>query len=414
MKVWTKNNMRLLSKWRSRTRSSKKRSARENATGPSLEQTERGNNTAGAPSQSSAEPLNERDGDTFQENAPQQPIHRELFHFLLRRSWKKKLFTAVTSLAFVLVFLDIFLDFGYVHGWLDAYLEWMAVNPMLGVWTYILVLTLCSLIFVPPSVLVFAAGFSCKSIWGWPGTIIALVASYLGSMCGGLIGFWRAEYMTRDLIEVLMRRYPIIRAVDAAMVRNDFRVMVLMRLNPLIPFGVLNYVFGVTGIDGAVFLLAMVGILPWQLLLVCMGAGAERMYDDGGQMEVMEVIMIAMGIAFGIIGLVITWRFAKRELQKEVDSAPPPPTTAADYRMASDSPRPWRSSSRKTVDAASVRSGNTVMTVYDADLNATDYFLTQCIGLDSVYEVEYGTDGDANEDYQTRLGWNEILLDDFS
>ena len=124
--------------------------------------------------------------------------------------------------------------------------------------------------------------------------------------------------MTRDLAEVLMRRYPIIRAVDAAVVRNSLRVMVLMRLNFLMPFGVLNYVFGISGVDWVAFLLAMVGTLPRTLLLVVVGAGAGSVYHEGdvGQDTTVGVVLISTGIAFGIIGLAITWNFAKDELQK--------------------------------------------------------------------------------------------------
>lgn len=104
--------------------------------------------------------------------------------------------------------------------------------------------------------------------------------------------------------------------MDAAIVRNSLRVMVLMRLNCLIPFGALNYVFGITGVDWVAFLLAMVGILPWQFLLVFLGASAEHVYEDEGETMVIEVVLIATGIAFCVIGMVITWRFAKKELQK--------------------------------------------------------------------------------------------------
>ncbi|EED86849.1 predicted protein, partial [Thalassiosira pseudonana CCMP1335] len=98
---------------------------------------------------------------------------------------------------------------------------------------------------------------------------------YVGAILGGTIGFLRANYMTRDLIQILMRRYPILRAIDAAIVRNSLRVMILMRLNPLIPFGVLNYLFGISGVSWESFILAMVGVMPWHLWLICLGASAN-------------------------------------------------------------------------------------------------------------------------------------------
>ena len=258
-------------------------------------------------------PENQRDA--------QPHIIKELYTFFLRRSWKKKLFTILAISSLIPVILDVFvLRTNHITNFINNFLDWMAEYPLEGVWAYVCIITVSSLIFVPPSILIFGAGFTFTSIWGgWTGIVIALVASYLGSVIGGFIGFWRARYMTRDLIEVLMRRYPIIKAVDVAIVKNSLRVMILMRLNCLIPFGVLNYVFGITAVDWAVFTMAMVGILPWHLLLICLGASSATVYDKSGEITLMQIILMSTGFAFGIIGLVITWKFAKKELQKVRD-----------------------------------------------------------------------------------------------
>ena len=108
----------------------------------------------------------------------------------------------------------------------------------------------------------------------------------------------------------------MLRAVDRAIVRNSLRVMILMRLNCLIPFGVLNYAFGITGVDCAVFIMAMVGVMPWHLWLICLGASANSVYDESTETSLMSIVIMSMGVAFGVIALVITWRFAKKELQK--------------------------------------------------------------------------------------------------
>mmetsp|Transcript_42898 Transcript_42898/g.91212 ORF Transcript_42898/g.91212 Transcript_42898/m.91212 type:complete len:474 (-) Transcript_42898:303-1724(-) len=473
MKEWTKNNMKLLSKWRASKRalaaaggcpSISLQRGRSQVTPeqqqPAIEAQSSsgkeeqaddgpmgalscwpGGAEAASPSKAEAEdgaatdyrPYDEADGgmtssqkgvnDTApqkegsttntstsqQQQQQQQPVCIELFARIRRRSWKKKLLTLLALLTVVPATLDLFvLRTGHVASWIDSFLDWMGEHPLLGVWAYVGALTLTSLVFVPPSVFVFAAGFTFRSVWGSHGGMaIALVASFLGCVIGGLIGFWRARYMTRDLVQVLMRRYPIIRAVDAAVVRNSLRVMVLVRLNPLIPFGVLNYVFGITGVDWAAFLLAMAGIVPWHFLLVFLGASAETVYNESKETTLMGVILIATGIAFCIIGLVITWNFAKKELQKEVDSAPP--STAAAYRLADRKLIPWKSRLRN----------KPVPSVEDADLRPAGYLLMQCLGKDSrsgdwATEVEYGTEEGDHKYYQTKLDWNEIILDDFS
>jgi uncharacterized membrane protein YdjX (TVP38/TMEM64 family) len=276
----------------------------------------------------------ENDGDANNLRDEQKEHHphiaKELCLFLKNRSWKKKLMTLVVILSVSPVILDIFVfRSGHLQDTFDDYLEWMSEHPLFGPFSYICMLVLTSLIFIPPSILIFAAGFTFSALYGSRvGIVVALVSSYIGSTMGGAIGFVRARYMTRDLIEILIRRYPMIRAVDAAIVRNSLRVMILLRLNCLIPFGVLNYVFGITGVPWEAFVLGMVGIIPWHLFLICLGASSATFVDTNGRggggddgddddgIELLRLILSAMGVAFGFIGLAITWKFAKKELQK--------------------------------------------------------------------------------------------------
>jgi hypothetical protein len=76
---------------------------------------------------------------------------------------------------------------------------------------------------------------------------------------------------------------------------------------------------GISGVDLAVFILAMPAVLPWYLFLVCLGAVSKSMYSEGIQDNVFGVVLISSGVASGIIGLVITWRFAKKELHKDAE-----------------------------------------------------------------------------------------------
>ena len=342
-------------------------------------------------------------------------IIKELCLFLKNRSWKKKLMTFIAVVSAIPIILDVFiLRSGHLQSLFTTYLEWMTYHRLLGSLAYVFILVLTSLIFIPPSILIFAAGFTFTSLYGKIGILIALLTSYVGCSIGGVIGFVRARYMTRDLIEILMRRYPTIHAIDKAIVRNSLRVMMLMRLNCLIPFGVLNYVFGITGVPWDTFVISMVGILPWQLFLICLGASSATVYDtNSGEEEeedegvqLIRILLSSMGVAFGFIGLAITWKFAKKELQREVLD---PATT--------------------------VSTSNNIDSV--VDLHATDYLRSIFLGedqshlSDSAIEVrqqqhngivqvgdylhtEAWVDDMLVSSYQQKLTWNEIMIDDFS
>eukprot|EP00957_Ditylum_brightwellii_P162685 12388164-Ditylum_brightwellii.AAC.1 len=61
--------------------------------------------------------------------------------------------------------------------------------------------------------------------------------------------------------------------------------MLLLRLSSVVPFNVLNYIGGVTGIRIASFLLSLVGIIPQLVFTVVIGATAgnisEGKYSGG-------------------------------------------------------------------------------------------------------------------------------------
>ena len=214
------------------------------------------------------------------------------------------------------VVLDLFvLQTTYVEDGVESFLDWMGSAGVWGVWGYIAAMSICTLFFIPPSIFVLAAGFTFQSVWGFSGALIALLSSFIAGVVGGLAAYYRARYLSRDVVKILKRRYPVLRATDKALAVNGLRVMLLLRLNPLIPFGVSNYVFGCSGVDPASYTLAIIGMIPWWLLLIFIGAGAETALRSYTSTTAGMIIVVA-GILTGITAFVIVWAFARKELQK--------------------------------------------------------------------------------------------------
>jgi uncharacterized membrane protein YdjX (TVP38/TMEM64 family) len=180
---------------------------------------------------------------------------------------------------------------------------------------------LVSVIFIPPSILTVGCGFIFGKVCGLClGIVVATAACFIGSVIGATMAFFRARYMMRDLVKLFARRYPVVKAVDRAISRHSFRVMLLLRLCPIIPFNGLNYIGGILGIPWDNYVYALVGILPMQTLTVSIGATAGTMTSlthDQNQ-EVLRLVLISSGLAFGLIAVAITYHCAKKELKKEL------------------------------------------------------------------------------------------------
>jgi len=97
--------------------------------------------------------------------------------------------------------------------------------------------------------------------------------------------------------------------------------MLLLRLCPLIPFSALNYIGGVTGISWVEFGASIVGILPLLVLTVTMGATAGNIVSSNptADQQLTLSIMMFAGVGFLIIAVIIAWRFAKKELESELE-----------------------------------------------------------------------------------------------
>jgi hypothetical protein len=99
---------------------------------------------------------------------------------------------------------------------------------------------------------------------------------------------------------------------------NGFRIMLLLRLCPIVPFNGLNYIGGVTKVSPQDFTLALVGTLPFQLLLVIIGATTESLVeiDPNNTQELWLIIVVCGGIGFGIVAIIAAWKTCTKELQK--------------------------------------------------------------------------------------------------
>ena len=145
--------------------------------------------------------------------------------------------------------LDLLILHKYLHVWLDGILDWLAANPVAGGLSFIGIILIASLCFFPTSLLALGAGFVYIDLYGLGiGIIAAFLVCYSGCLLGAAVCFARSRYLMRVLIQKFANRYPIVRAVDKAFETMGFRLFLLLRLSPAMPFNALNYIGGIVAI----------------------------------------------------------------------------------------------------------------------------------------------------------------------
>jgi len=223
------------------------------------------------------------------------------------------------------VCLDLLILHDYLHVWLDTLLAWLTIHPFSGGVAFIGVFIIGSLCFFPVALLSLGAGYTYDSIYGLGlGIFYAFIVCYIGCLLGSIICFARSRFLMRRLIERFATKYPIVRAVDRAFETNGFRIFLLLRLSPALPFNALNYIGGIMAIRFRQFWWATcIGIAPTTLWTVVVGGTFGTVAArgvDGNQVinenRTLKTVVLAVGIVFGVLGFIGTGIFARKELTK--------------------------------------------------------------------------------------------------
>lgn len=204
----------------------------------------------------------------------------------------------------------------------DALRIWVESLGWWGPLAFAAVYALAATCFIPGSALSVAAGL----LFGvWLGTATV----WLGATLAIALSFLIARYMARARVEEFAKNRPRFAAVDRAVGAQGWRIVALMRLSPVFPFSLQNYLFGVTAIRfWPCWIASAAFIVPGTFLYVYLGyAGGEAATAVGGA-DRAGSLRLALQLAGLLATLVVTLLIARTAADAIAKEAPPtaPPT----------------------------------------------------------------------------------------
>lgn len=139
-----------------------------------------------------------------------------------------------------------------------------------------------SLLFLPRTLLAIVAGLVFGMGWGlcWAAT---------GSTLGAIAGFLLARFINKGVIdfESMRRVGPYLERAE----RGGWRAVAALRLVPIMPHSLTNYVLGLSRIPlGPYSLGSFIGQLPLTIAYVNLGAAGERAFAGGADWVAPTVI----------------------------------------------------------------------------------------------------------------------------
>lgn len=150
----------------------------------------------------------------------------------------------------------------------------------------------------------------------WLGVAIGAVVVITGASVGAIGGFLVGRYLLRDSTQRLAAKYTLSQAVDAALKEQGLKIFLLLRLSPIAPFNVMNYIGGVTAVTFKDYVISLLGICPGTVVYVFFGASAGSLADGGGSNRTVTIVIAVVGSLLGIAAIWMTTRYAKQELNR--------------------------------------------------------------------------------------------------
>jgi uncharacterized membrane protein YdjX (TVP38/TMEM64 family) len=125
--------------------------------------------------------------------------------------------------------------------------------------------------------------------FGWWGLPLAILGATLGAA-----SFLLARYCFDDTLDEWLADRRTVNAAKRAVDEEGWRIQLLLRLSPVVPFGALNYLLGLTRTDLMTYIACTaIGIVPGSVVDVYIGVLGTNANDH-------------VQFAYSILGLIVT------------------------------------------------------------------------------------------------------------
>eukprot|EP00195_Chlamydomonas_chlamydogama_P007023 CAMPEP_0202892994 /NCGR_PEP_ID=MMETSP1392-20130828/2653_1 /ASSEMBLY_ACC=CAM_ASM_000868 /TAXON_ID=225041 /ORGANISM="Chlamydomonas chlamydogama, Strain SAG 11-48b" /LENGTH=252 /DNA_ID=CAMNT_0049577161 /DNA_START=593 /DNA_END=1351 /DNA_ORIENTATION=- len=110
---------------------------------------------------------------------------------------------------------------------------------------------------------------------------VGLLVSWLATSVGQSLAFLLGRYLFRASVKsYLHSTWPTFPTIDAAIKKEGWKLVCLLRLSPVLPYNILNYALALTPVSFWVFSAASaIATIPWTCLYVYIGTFSTNLLD---------------------------------------------------------------------------------------------------------------------------------------
>ena len=193
------------------------------------------------------------------------------------------------------------------------FVAWVRDLGFAGALVYGLAYVVATVALLPGLVLTLGAGFLYGPLWG---ALLVMICS----MAGATLAFLLARTWWRPWVLRKLQGRSAMLALDERMADEGWKIVFLLRLSPLVPFSLLNYLLGVTRLPLREYVGAsIVGMIPGILLYSYIGSALANLGETSGTSSKVTSLRSALfwlGLSATFLVTVVVTRWARRALRE--------------------------------------------------------------------------------------------------
>ena len=215
--------------------------------------------------------------------SPTKKWTNRLFLSMSQRIMNKKLFLGLAVILLIITTTYLRKN-GYISS--DGIMEFLQRYKIAAPLLFIIIYTIGPSLFIPSLPLTLGAGFLWGPFWG-------VIFSITGATLGASVAFLIARYLLCNSIKERFG-YSRWKWLKEKVEKNGWKAVAFSRLVPVLPFPVLNYLFGITPISFLHYLWStFVFMLPACIAYVAFGSSMGEMILKGNFKGLITGIVIA-------------------------------------------------------------------------------------------------------------------------
>lgn len=192
--------------------------------------------------------------------------------------------------------------------WLESLNRWTTNRGAVGVLVFSGIYILAVLLLLPSSVFTMSAGVTYGLVGG---TLFSLTSATIGSGVAFLI----ARHVAQRPVQRWLNQHRKMKAIERAVSEHEWKVIFLLRLAPIVPFGPVNYSLGLANVHFWTYITATAaGIIPGTFLYTYAGYAGYAFFGDETQ-TTLQYVLIVGGLILVLVLVLFLSRMAKRALE---------------------------------------------------------------------------------------------------